>query len=314
MKGLIKVAFSSLVVSASITSASHASADVMYNTYNQYASNLGSNGDGDDGYTSSPPYPDRNLGTQVPWVGTSNGALPFGLSTSELLFANWAVQLHAAGDAGQVSSQNAHDLYGVWADIDTTEGAWMDSSNNGTMYAMDLGLIKSDVTQQITLNLNNINPTSWQTFGISVYSGGNQLHPQTVYEHLRDECCDANGNQVPVYGDVSYKYLSSMYHYGYWHHGNQVNNPYKDDPFQSRQMDFLTSGQDSTVTFTAQAGEYYMILLGGNSGGFMYSRDEGYAVNITSSPVPLPGAFWLFSSIFPLLVGVRRSVLQGASG
>lgn len=275
-----------------------ASADVMYNTYDQYPSNIGSNGEGDDGYTGS----DYGAGDPVAWVGANAGALPFGLTTDELHFANWAVQLNSAGAGEIISSQNAHDQYGVWADLDTTQGAWTDAYGRGTMYSMDLGLIKSDVTQQVTMSVSNIDASSWQTFGISVYNGGD-LHPHTQYEYTHDACCDANGNPVPIYGFVDYDYLSTMSHYGYW--GYDSRTPFSDNPFGSN-IDYLTSGEASTVTFTAEAGEIYVVLLGGNSGGIMYGDDKGYAVDITSSPVPLPSALWLFAGVMPFFVGMRR--------
>jgi len=46
--------------------ASPASANVMFNTFNQYASDIGTDGDGDDGYTLS----ERFSGAPVAWVGT----------------------------------------------------------------------------------------------------------------------------------------------------------------------------------------------------------------------------------------------------
>ncbi|MGY6274677.1 hypothetical protein [Methylomonas sp. MgM2] len=281
-----------------------ASANVMYNTYNQYASNIGTDGDGDDGYTRS----DYGTGEPVAWVGTDEGHLPFGLNYRELRFANWAVNLEAVGKTESVSSQNAHDSYAVWADIDTSPGGWFDGEI-GTMYSMDLGLIKSDLTQQVTLTVSNIDPLSWQNFGITVYSGADQLHPKTVYEYSHDECCDADGNPVPVYDYVDYNYLSTMSHYGYWNSNYfpEAHQPaQKDDPFGSDHIFYLTHGDQSTVTFTAQEGEIYVVLLGGNSGGDRYKSSMGYTLDVASSPVPIPGAVWFFGSVLGLFSYFQR--------
>lgn len=281
---------------------SEASANVMFNTYGQYASNIGSNGDGDDGWNAD----SYGRGEAVAWVGTNNYAMPFGLTPAEVPFANWAVHLNSAGDNGLISSQNAYDLYGVWADLDSAAGAWKGTSsrNQGSIYSMDLGLIKSDITQQVTLSAANVNAASWQNFGISVYSGADQLHPKTIYEYSHDTCCDLDGNPVPVYGYEDYNYLSTMSHYGY-----RVMDPSlapQDNPFGSDDINFLTHGEHSTVTFTAQADEVYVVLLGGNAEGSIYGDEQGYALNVTSAPVPIPGAVWLFASGLGLVAGVRR--------
>ena len=64
----------------------NAKAAVMYNTYGQYASNLGTNyGRATDGWT----YPEhsRPRSPSYPWVGTTGGVLPFDLNSDDLPFA-----------------------------------------------------------------------------------------------------------------------------------------------------------------------------------------------------------------------------------
>lgn len=298
----------------SMATTSIASANVMYNTYNQYAANIGTDSDanGTDGWT----YPEFNSprSPSYAWVGTDGNALPFGLNNYDLPFANWAVHLNNPGSSATVSSQNAHDSYGIWADIDTTKGAWNDggpngtnSSSNGTIYNMDLGLFKSDITQQVTLTVSNSDPSSWQNFGINVYSGTNQMRTEAKYVQTGTTCCDRDGNPIPTYSLVKTN-LADIRHYGYWNRGyipdTNTAPAEHDNPFGSY-IQYLTHGDQSTVTFSATAGEVYAILLGGYSGEGMYSNDAGYAVNITASPVPVPCAFWLFGSVLAGLMGIR---------
>ncbi len=193
---------------------------------------------------------------------------------------NWVVHLESAGSNAKVSSQNAYDTYdtyGIWADIDTTKGAWNDrlpdGASMGSMYNMDLGLIKSDVTQRVSLTVSNVDPIGWQNFGINVYSGTNQMHSQNAYVQTDTLCCDANGNPVPIYSRINTN-LADMLHYGYWNFGylpgDDNSEVQEDNPFNAH-ITYVTHGDDSTVTFTALAGEVYAILLGGYSGEGVFS-------------------------------------------
>ncbi len=62
----------------------------------------------------------------------------------------------------------------------------------------------------------------------------------------------------------------------------------------------------NSISFNASAGTVYTILLGGNSGANHFTPKEGYALNITTSPVPVPSAFWLFGSVLLGFSGVAR--------
>lgn len=308
-----------------------ASATTMYNTYNAYASNIGT--DSDVNYTDGWTYPEGNSprSPSYGWVGTpgwsstggtnggpGGGALPFGLTSHDVPVANWAVQLAGPATA-TVSSQNAHDLYGIWADIDTTKGAWNDrgqsgsSNSNGTIYNMDVGLFQSTQTQQITMSVSNIDPAGWQNFGINVYSGSNQMLSSSVYLHTADTCCDSNGQPIPAY-TLQDTNLADFQHYGYWNRNYRPATDASpntapatvDNPFGSHGINYLTHGDQSTVSFTAEAGQVYAIILGGYSGEGMYSNHAGYAVNITSSPVPLPGAVVLFATAMAGLIGMGK--------
>lgn len=264
----IKLALGGLLVTSAVSTAS---AHVMYNTYNAYGSNLGTDaGDnGTDGWSSSGS-----------WVGTSGGNAPFGFTGP---VANWAAHLHSAGASLVVSSQDAFDDYGVWADIDTAKGAWNDgkftqsASSQGWAHNTDVGLFKSDITQSVTLTASNINANSWQTFGISVFSG-----------------------------------ISSSYnHHGGWNIGYRASNTTPataNNPLSTTGLAFVGYTDNSSITFTAQAGQVYTFLLGGYSGAGNFGPHAGYQLAISSpAAVPVPGAVWLFGSALMGLAGsVRR--------
>lgn len=66
----------------------------------------------------------------------------------------------------------------------------------------------------------------------------------------------------------------------------------------------------NSISFNASAGTVYTILLGGYSGGDHYNPKEGYALNITTTPVPVPTALWLFGGALLSLTGVVRKKRQ----
>ena len=259
----VKLALTGLLATGT---ASTASAHVMYNTYNAYASNIGTDGaGGTDGHS-----------TNGIWVGTNDGNAPFGNAP----VANWAAHLHSAGGSLVVSSQDAHDDYNVWADIDTARGAWNDgwptggASSQGWAHNTDVGLFKSDVTQNITVTASNIDPNSWQNFGISVFAGSS-----------------------PSYN-----------HHGGWNNGyTPVTNTAPatlSNPLGTSGLAFVAFTDNSTVSFEAAAGQVYTILLGGYSGLDNWGPFSGYQVNISS--VPVPGAVWLFGSAIAGMIGFGK--------
>jgi hypothetical protein len=264
LRNSIKLALTGLLT---VGAASNASAHVMYNTFNAYASNIGTDGATDtDGWSSDGS-----------WVGTVDGNAPF---DSNAPVANWAAHLHSAGGSLVVSSQDAHDDYGVWADIDTARGAWNDGwptgglSSSGWSHNTDVGLFKSDVTQKVTFSVSNINPNSWQNFGITVFSG---ISPSYVHHGGWNEGYIPGANEAPV----------------------KISNP-----LGTTGLTFVAFTDNSTVSFSAEAGQVYTLLLGGYSGLDVYGPFAGYQVDISS--VPVPGAVWLFGSAIAGLVGFGK--------
>ena len=275
----------------------NASATTMYNTFLTYdpavsgANGLNTNTDGwtriyDDGTTSpgvaTGPESQGNKGAIVPWVGTTGGVLPFNYAGSSSL--NWAVNLGAAGDSATVSAADALAKYSATVEIDTGGGAWSDTSTptTGWKHQTDIGLISSAVDQNVTLNLTtlgNLLPSTFSEFGVTVFDG-----------------MDTNT------GNYS--------HHGAWNNP-AASKPYTaDNPFGTTGLTNI--GYSNNVdglngyTFTAQAGHIYSIYLGGVGFSKWNTGIDNYALNLTTSAVPLPGAVWLFGTALAGFVGLRR--------
>jgi hypothetical protein len=278
----------------SLGAVSSASAHTMYNTFTTAAS---SDTDGwVYGGVGNPNYPTVTPG----WVGTASATtLPFGYAGKAHL--NWAAELHSAGSSLEVSSADAATRYGFAAEIDTGAGAWqdagVDASGNptangptGWRHQTDIGLIQAEETMWVTLNPSVVTGTGYdiQNFGITVFTG-----------------MDTN--------------TGSYSHHGSWNcpgclsGGLPAPKPYDaDNPFGTVGLTYLT--HDGTVdgidglTFLAQAGQVYSIYLGGAGVGRWNANVAGYKLDITTAPVPIPAAVWLFGSALAGLgvIGRRR--------
>lgn len=253
---------------------STASAHVMYNT-----AIFGSTGT--DGWTGA------FGGNIVPWEGTEGGVLPYGFVGYQAL--NWAATIHSAGSAVVVSQADAIDRYGLEADIDTSNGAWgswqVDPNNpaftRGWAHGTDFGLIKSLVDTDIVVEVSKVNAEdNLNNFGITVFTG-------------MDDGTAFFGHHSP-------------WNIGYISGVNE--DPAKvDNPFGTHGVEYLTHGDQSTVTFHAIADQVYSIYLGGNDvDGDIIGTQYAYQANI--SAVPVPAAIWLFGSGVVGLVslGVRK--------
>lgn len=254
----------------SLGSVGAVSAHTMYNTYN--AGTAPDEGETDGwvyGYTNE-SYPNVTPG----WVGTASPTtLPFDYSGRAAL--NWAAELHNAGDSLEISRADALARYGVAADIDTGKGAWQDATGQGWSHNTDIGLFKSHVDANVTLNLSAVNSVI-ANFGITIFEG-------------MDLGLDS--------GIPGMEYYS---HHAKWNSPSDLMDFTADNPFGTTGLTYRT--HDATVdavnglTFFAKAGQIYSIFLGGSGGAsWMYDRDQ-YVLTITSSPVPIPAAFWLFGS------------------
>lgn len=260
--------------------------NTMYNTYGYFGTNIGTDGGlyGTDGWTYTSPLPNGAAEDWEPWVGTATPyTAPFG-SVGDVV--NWAAELTAAGDSLTVSSQDAHDRYGIWANIDTARGAWNDAGPTGPAspatettgwgHNTDVGLFRSSVTQQVTVSVASLNASTggWNNFGLTLFQGsdtnsGGYSHHGGWNENFRP-ASNASPNLAPA----------------------QLSNP-----LGTAGLTYLAFSDHSELTFLATGGQVYSIFLGGFAGPDNYGPHDGYVVNITSAaPVPIPAAVWLFGS------------------
>jgi len=267
----------------SVGAVSTASAHVMYNTFTTAAASETDGWirtfDGSDADAiATGPESQGNKGTVVPWLGTNGGALPFGYAGSAHL--NWAAAIHGYG-ALEVSAADSLADYGVAAEIDTGAGAWKDVNGTGWKHQTDLGLIKSDISTVVRLNLTTLGGATLNNdnFGVTVFTGMDTT-------------------------------TANYSHHGGWNNASKpetTSNPFYAAGVGSG-MTYLT--HDATVDatnyleFYAQAGQVYTVALGGNGVGTWSQNVAGYKLNI--SAVPVPGAVWLFGSALAGVVGLRR--------
>ena len=268
----------------------------MYNTFNSgqapgYVAGAASTDT--DGWTHSGGP--GNGGPLTPWLGTAGFARPFGYTGSAAL--SWAAELDGVGDSATISAADSQAKYRISADIDTAKGAWQDASlppngPQGWRHQLDLGLVASKVAQQITLTPSTVDTTFASNFGISVYKG---MDASASWSH------HGSWNRGYVAGDTSPANLAKV-------NGN--------DPIGTSGLTFLTFMDSSglgpygghSVTFEAEAGQVYTILLGGRDGGTSWREPiGGYKVEISS--VPIPAAVWLFGSALTGLgvIGSRKT-------
>jgi hypothetical protein len=289
----ITIAIAGTALSVGATAANASS--TMYNTFTTTVNTATDgwtrtfdNGTATPGIATGPES-QGNKGTIVPWLGTSGGALPFNYAGSSHL--NWAVQLSSAGDSATISAADSLAKYGTAAEIDTGGGAWNDNGLNSTgtlsatgptgwRHQTDIGIIQSDVAQFVTLNLSTIGGT-FSRFGVTVFDGidtntGNYSH---------HGAWNAPGAATPSLFTKSNPFgTTGLTNIGYSDNVDGVNG----------------------YSFLAEAGKQYSVYLGGVGFSRWNAGVDGYALNITTSAVPVPGAAWLFGSALAGFVGLRR--------
>lgn len=220
------------------------------------------------------------------FVGTSDsntdgkGDTPFGYIGSSHL--NWGARLDAAGDSLQISQADSNSRYGFAAEVDTGAGAWMDDGSSGFgsvtgwKHQTDIGVIQVLEDMQISIAASIVGGTAFSNFGMTVFEG-----------------MDSNT------GNYS--------HHGAW---NTITASTASDPFGTSGLAYMT--HDGTVdssnlfTFTAEAGKIYSLYLGGAGVGAWAANVGSYQLDITTSPVPVPAAAWLFGTSILGLAGFSR--------
>lgn len=288
-------------VSASIFGAASAEAHVMYNTF------LSAGGASTDGWTrtfdgsdadtiATGPESQGNKGTLVPWLGTSGGGLPFGYQGSAHL--NWAAAIHHNGtlEVSAAAAAADPDHIGAVVELDTGAGAWKDASvdSNGNpaptgwKHQTEMGLIKSDISTLVRINLETVGPTlttggapgqANDNFGVTIFTGMDTT-------------------------------TANYSHHGGWNNASKPENT--SNPFYATGvgsgMTYLmhdaTVDAANYIEFFATAGQVYTVAFGGNGVGHWRENISGYKMTI--SAVPVPGAVWLFGSAIAGMVGFGR--------
>ena len=251
-------------------------------------------------------------GAVVEWVGlnpySAMGFAPQLVAGTNKAFhtLNWAAQINGAGDSVTISKTDSQQYAGTaladgttfnYADIDTAKGAWHDNLTTGWKHDTDIGLFRSDTTQLVTLNIasllgsGDVNQTP--EYGISIFTG-------------------MTGGQSGLYS-----------HHAGWHavtpaaaDGVLGSGPLEaagvdispNNPFGGTGETFLLDDVlNNNATFLAQAGQIYTIYVGGFQGGSWTETRNNYQLSITgTSPVPVPGAAWLFGGAIASLIGANR--------
>lgn len=244
-----------------------------------------------DGYGTGPES-QGNKGLILPWAGSAGTKLPFDYVGSSHL--NWAVALEGKGDSAEISGSDSMARYGFAAEIDTGGGAWRDNSDTptGWKHQTDIGLISSDVTQVVHLNLTALGQqqeNTFSTFGVTVFEG-----------------MDLNTDNYSHHGSWNCPSCTTPKPYS-------ANNPFKT-------IGLTTIGWNDSVDavndfiFKAEAGKIYSVYLGGVDFSKWNTAVDNYKLDITTSDmfsvppsaVPVPGAVWLFGSAIVGMVSFSR--------
>lgn len=231
-------------------------------------------------------YKSSSLGTDTSiaqWAGTTGtNKTPFGYIGAQL---NWGMEISGSnGGSGEISSYDAFNRYGTYADVDTAKGAWSDAAlgTSGWRHDLEFGLFKSDTSGTVTLSAHGYLNTD-AAFGFTIFKG--------------------------MSTGLSYG------HHGGWNPTNNVNGvspaslPGGGTTFTVANIVAYSVGGANpqnlnTISFDAEAGQIYTIVLGGYRQGAYTDTVDGYSLTI--SQVPVPGAVWLFGSALAGFIGVQR--------
>jgi hypothetical protein len=227
------------------------------------------------GFTGSNPAPGTGTTSVAKWAGTTGiNTTPFGYTGAHL---NWGFEITGGnGGTGEISTFDSFNRYGVYADIDTAKGAWSDAvqppNASGWRHDLDFGLFKSDTTGLVTLNATGI-LQSGTNFGFTIFKGQNT---NSTYSHHGG--WNANNNATGLTaaslpGGGTTLGVSDIVAYS---------------------VGGATPSNLNTISFNAQAGQVYTILIGGYRNGSWGETIDGY--KLTVSQVPVPAAVWLFGS------------------
>ncbi len=260
---------------------------------------IGYNPSSPQAYTAGGPSGGGFYGSDPSNPTSYTSALPFGYGGTSHL--NWAAHV-GANESAQISTADAQSRYGYAAEIDTGGGAWRDDGSStgglvtGWKHQTDVGLIKSDVTQLITLTPNNLaeDPNIYNpVFGITVFEGMDAKTGAYVHHGSWN-----NPVAIPA-GPSGTPPAQSAHPYN-------MNNPWGTVGLTNIGYSDNVTATNGGYTFLAQAGQVYSIYLGGVGFGDWNDKLAGYSLDIAAAPVPVPAAIWLFGSTLLGLSAFRR--------
>jgi hypothetical protein len=265
-----------------------------------------------DGWTNGAIGPSVGDGTGASkWAGTSGvNNTPFGYTGAHL---NWGFEITGgAGGTGEISTYDAHNTYGVYADIDSAKGAWAalntGTNTGGWRHDLDTGLFKTDTSGTVTLSVQGIlSPTA--EYGFTVFKG---MDAVTGYNH-HGQWNDYNNTQAGAADGFSSPYNNTTAGTPFSPASTVASNgavtagtPLDPADIVAYSVGGATPGNLNTISFNAEAGEIYTIFLGGYKLGNWGDTTDGYELTISQTPVPVPGAVWLFGSALAGFAGVNR--------
>lgn len=232
------------------------------------------------------------------WVGINGSSIvsstaAFGFSGQHL---NWGAEFTGGSNTATISTLDSFNRYGVYADIDTAKGAWSDNAQSGAggwRHDLEMGLFRTDNAGTVSLSVTGL-VQSGTDFGFTIFKGTG--------------------------GNVGYG------HHGPWNSGNNATGlstnslpgggPNYDpdgagpltgvDAIVAYSVGGATPSNLNNISFYAEAGQIYSIWLGGYKNGYWGTTTDGYSLQISQTPVPVPGAAWLFGGAIASLIGANR--------
>jgi hypothetical protein len=241
-------------------------------------------------------------------------ATPFSYNGGGIV--NWGIQLTGAADSGVISQADSFSRYGVYADIDTAKGAWSDAGARGASgwrHNTDYGLFQSTVATDVNLNIQGLTQ-SGTNFGYTIFKG---VDTSTVAYAHHGAWNGLNNTQPgaptatapnPAYNPALPISASNPLTIPGSVPGGNTNLSVADIVAYS--IGGETPSNLNNITFHADAGQVYTIVLGGYRNGAWGNTADGYVLNV--SAVPVPGAVWLFGSAMAGLIGFGRRNVKAA--
>lgn len=234
------------------------------------------------------------------WAGTSSASTAaFGYTGAHL---NWGAEFTGGSNTATISTYDAFANYGVYADIDTAKGAWSDAAlatanESGWRHDLEMGLFKTDTAGTITLSVTGI-IQSGTDFGFTIFKG---MDTVTNYDHHGS--WNAGNNASGINANASSPWKTPIIPGVY---GAGAAGQLSTSDIVAYSVGGVSPSNLNTISFNAEAGQIYSIFLGGYRNGAWGDTNDGYSLTISTAPVPLPGAAWLFGGAIASLIGANR--------